>query len=541
MRRLSLLTATGLALVLPGCAAEDPAQTTADDTGGTTEVDEESEEAGTGGTTAVSDESSTGTNEEFVPYPARGITITEVYANHGVHVPIYRDGAWVDGQGRNAELIKNRNTLIQALWTVEPGFEPRKIQAKLTLFLPDGTTQVATQNRMVTGDSVPTKLDSLAYFITPAEFMQPGVKFQWELFETAPGYEDLPEPEQVAYPETPGFVGIEQSEMKLRAMLVPVHHDLGADCPAAPEITEEHVEVFHDQLFMQNPAAEVEIAVREPIAYTNSLKSFGNLLGTLAEQRAADGADPAYYYYGVVRPCDGGPDGVGGQAIDIPSFPSQSNAWSRVAVGRWYSGSITSTANTFVHEVGHNQGRRHIYCNGSEGGTDPSYPYEGGDIGVWGFEALEPYGLHSPNNAKDYMTYCGNTWVSDWGWTKVVPFIREITSWETEGVAPDPAQPILVGLVEPHAGEEHWFVTTGNTVGRAPGLVDSVEVETPDGVRTLPTTIGSMGDHDAYNLVIALPEDLEIESIRSMTHLRAGERIPVRSLSVQGQKLMLAP
>jgi hypothetical protein len=241
----------------------------------------------------------------------------------------------------------------------------------------------------------------------------------------------------------------------------------------------------------------------------------------------------------VVRPCDGGPDGVGGQAISIPGFPTQTNGWARTAVGRWYS-SLSSTANTFVHEVGHTQGRAHIYCSGEEGGTDPSYPYEGGDIGTWGFGVLD-FSLHTPTNGKDYMTYCGNTWVSDWGWSKVVPYIREITTWSfADAVNPETTgSRILVGLFDEQSGEEHWFVTEGTVEGRAANPADTFEFVSADGMaRRLPSTLQSMGD-GGYNVAVPLPDDLVFDSALAVTRWHGDKASPIENISVRGQRLQL--
>lgn len=460
---------------------------------------------------------------EFEPYPARGITLVEAYANQGVSVPILSAGAqWVDGSGRNAVLVKGRNTLIRGYWQLDPDFEPRELEAKLTLFFSDGTTEEASKRIMVERDSVATDLDTNAWFVVPGELIEEQMKFQIELLETDWGYEELPEPEHVGYPTEPSYLGIESTDMRLEVVLVPVDHDLGPECPEPPVIDEAALEWLSNALYQQNPVQEVELSVRDTWTYTSSMNSFSPLLGALAELRAADNAPADVYYYGLVRPCDGGADGVGGQAISIPNFPSQDNAWTRVAMGRFYS-SLTSTAETFVHEIGHTQGRAHIYCNGSEGGTDPTYPYEAGDIGTWGFGVLD-FSLHTPTNAKDYMTYCGNTWVSDWGWQKVVPFIEEITSWDLSAEPAPEQNRLLVGLFDDDGVAQSWFVTSGSTWGRAANPADVFEIEGPDGSELVASTLEPMGD-GGYNVVVELPPNIPLHpDAVEITRIRNGQR-----------------
>ncbi|MEM9459877.1 MAG: hypothetical protein AAGF11_37220 [Myxococcota bacterium] len=466
---------------------------------------------------------------EFEPYPARGIRLTEVYADHGVSVPVVVDGQWVDGDNRNAVLIRGRDTLIRGFWALDPDFEPRPVQGRLTLSYPDGTQEVATKIFEVEGPSVPADLDTNVYFIVPGEMLVPGVRFQIELLETTDDLRDTPEPPQAAYPPEPSLLGIEGVEMVLNVVIVPIDHDIGPGCPEPPEVNEQELEFLSEQLFMQNPVERVEIERRDTIAYTSGLGSFGGLLSFLADLRVQDGADPAAYYYGVVRPCDGGPSGVGGQAISIPGWPTVNNAWTRTSVGRW-TNSLSNTANTFVHEVGHTQGRRHVACNGNEGGVDPSYPYPSGNIGVWGFGSFD-FTMRSPSS-KDYMTYCGNTWVGDWGWGQVAPFIREISSWGAAGAVPSMGQ-VLVGLVDPNGGDrvghEAWFVAPGDTQGLVRRGSEALTLVSDQGRSTrVEAIVTPMGEGEAYAVVAPLPPELDIARQVEISRQHAGQRREVR-------------
>lgn len=505
-------------------------------TSGESQSDAGSADAGTSG---ADESSSTAVEPEFEPYPARGVRLSEVFANQGVGVPIVRDGQWVDGSGRNAALIPERTTLIRGYWDLDEGFEPRIIMARLIITYVDGTQEIADRTFEVDGPSQPHDIDSNMYFVIPGELLPVGVKFQIELYETEYGYENEPEPEQYAYPPQPGFLGVEDKDLALKIVLVPVRHDAGPECPEAPEVTDDEMQYLSDQLFMQNPVQRVEIERREPATYSGSLNSFSPLLGFLADLRAQDNADPAAYYYGVVRPCDGGADGVGGQAISIPDFPTLDNAWTRVSMGRWY-GSLSSTANTFVHEVGHTQGRRHVYCNGEEGGPDPSYPYEGGDLGVWGFGILD-FTLYTPTNGKDYMTYCGNTWVSDWTWGKVLPFIEEITGWGAADVSPNAERRVLVGLVDPTAGEETWFITQGAAEGIVTDGSEPVHLSIPGvGERTLDGVYGPMGDGDSYVVAVDMPPEIPLSTELQLTREHEGQMLQISEIRSGSDTLSFA-
>lgn len=70
------------------------------------------------------------------------------------------------------------------------------------------------------------------------------------------------------------------------------------------------------------------------------------------------------------------------------------------------------TAMTAAHEIGHNFGRRHAPC-GNPNNVDPHYPYPDGSIGVFGVDTLDVE-LLNPDQTRDFMSYCGPEWVSDY-------------------------------------------------------------------------------------------------------------------------------
>lgn len=109
----------------------------------------------------------------------------------------------------------------------------------------------------------------------------------------------------------------------------------------------------------------------------------------MSQLRTTKGTDNNVYYYGLFDSCNGciGDGGLGGGctvglAANITGA-DPSDARDRAAVGQL----IGNPARPLC-TIGHTQGRQHVYCAGAgvqAQGTDPSYPYEDGRIGVWGF------------------------------------------------------------------------------------------------------------------------------------------------------------
>jgi hypothetical protein len=170
--------------------------------------------------------------------------------------------------------------------------------------------------------------------------------------------------------------------------------------------------------------------------------------------RFNDFAEPNEYYYALINICAGGVDGAAGIAPGTPG-PTKGNGPARVSTGVWTS--LGSASGTFVHEVGHNQGRPHAPCGGPDG-PDPNYPYANARIGAWGFDIVGQQ-FKNPNNYVDYMSYCNPDWVSDYNYSLIHNQVRILTSWDYE--APEPDLPVveqLHGLLREDGTEQWWTI-----------------------------------------------------------------------------------
>lgn len=434
---------------------------------GATEVVTETESADDVDTTAAPPE----------PGLARGgIEVDWVQANQGVGVAIGADGGEVGPSGRAAPLIQNRLTLIRAFWTVPDDWVPREIEGRLIVTWPDGAEETAVDSKVIEADAFEGDLGRSFFWGLMADQVVPGLQYRVELYETSLDHEDIPmggtPPTLPVAEDTTAFVGIEDSYQVLKVVVVPFNYNDGGDCVTTPDTSEETMQLFQDLMYMQNPLERLDFTLHEPIDWNEPLTGFFQLNSFMAGLRFDEGAPPETYYYGLVDVCDTDLGGAGGQAIDIPSDPvNPDSASGRVSSG--LSLGADWSAETFVHEVGHSQGRRHVTCNGEEGGPNPSYPHEGGDVGEWGFGVID-FGLRHPTFYKDYMTYCHPTWVGTWGWNRVYPVIRGLSEWDEGGgpVAPpeggthaapasDPySGSMLLGTIGPN-GEEEWITVPG--------------------------------------------------------------------------------
>lgn len=475
------------------------------------------EEPGTAGTESESASEPTTTEPvaPFEPTPALGgIEIEWVEANQGIGVAIGRDGEGVGGSDRTSYLLQNRLTLIRAFWRKLPDdWTPREIEARLIISgYPDGE-KVFKHKTLVDAPSFVGNLEQSFYWgLMPAEVI-PGLKYRIELWETEKGYAllDPPPPPGAVAPNLPlsgnTFIGIEDSYQTLKITIVPYHYNFGG-CNTKPDLSEATMKKFETFMFMMNPVERLDITIHEPVVWESELTQFGQLNQFMVDLRQQDGAPPETYYFGYVDVCSNGLGGAGGQAIDIPSGALKNDAWKRISSGLSLPNNSDYAAETFVHEVGHSQGRYHIACSG-EAGTDNTYPHQGGDIGEWGFGIIN-FKLYHPTVHKDYMTYCHPVWASTFGWNKVYPIIEELSSWELEGApAPDDDSAILLGMVYPD-GTESWITTPGAVDRTNLSAVQSVEfLAGGDKLAVHAAEVRPQPDSDVVNIVVPLPDGFD--------------------------------
>lgn len=476
----------------------------------------------------------TGEPEPFVPYPVRGgLEIDWMEANQGVGVAIGRDGAGVGGNDRTSYLIQKRVTLIRAFWKTPPAdWTPRKIEGRLTVKYPDGTELVQSSKVMVDGDSFIGNLDRSFYWGLMADQTVPGISFHVELFETGPGFEDLPEganPPRLPYTgEAP--VGIEKSDQVMKVTLWPFNYNFGG-CNTSPDISEETMQLFQDQMYMMNPLDKLEFTIHAPVDWNKELTDFNQLNQYMSGQRAEEGAEPERYYYGLIDTCSGGVGGAGGKAFGIPQGGKVSDAYQRVSSGLSIKDDEWSSE-TFVHEVGHSQGRYHVNCSGEEGGPDNSYPWNKGEIHDWGFGVLN-FLLYHPTVHKDYMTYCHPVWASSWGWNKVYPIIRNLSSWDDAG-APKPDAldigSVLVGSLYPD-GTSTWITVPGGVNDEDISAVHSVELEIAGEVVQQPAAYLPQPEGEVALLVTKLPA--RWDEVTKITRVAGPARFAVERRAIE--------
>jgi hypothetical protein len=486
----------------------------------------------TSSTTAVADDTgtstsssdggpldSTSTGPEPAPLEfAQGIRLDRLTANQGVQVELVRDGLEVSLRDRTARLVSGRTTLLRAFWSLHADFTPREIIGRLVADYPDGTQLVQDFPLLVEGDSNDGGT-SFQWLLQPEQVV-PGIEYRVRLLEPDPALAtgEVSDPPPILPLPGVGTLALHDAPLQLRVELIPVLHQFeGEEC--MPTIADADVQALREGLEQNNAVQEAIFTVGEPMPYVDPIGTsgtgFGPVLTALAQRRAEDDPAPNLYYYGLLDPCDGYPPGLLGQAIGIPPMPSMELAQQRIATGRW-SGSGAAAAETFVHEIGHTQGRSHVLCSGGEAGADVAYPHPQGRIGVWGF-GIHDFQLRSPTGSRDYMTYCSNEWVSDYGWEQTLDVIEVLTSWDAgAGAGATPGAGVLMGALYAD-GSEQWWTAAGGLPPQLATPGAAIQVQHEHGAQTLPAWIYERPDDDTIQVIaprpVALPRVLALELV----------------------------
>ena len=282
------------------------------------------------------------------PPPATNIQVIDVTIDQGIRVPVALNSSVVAQANYNVDVLKDRPGYMRAFYMVADGWTDRNIYAIATIAAP-GLDPIQLEDVKTAYDyECGNEAISLCRyqgtansfnFAIPAEYMQPGLQYKVELFEAAPGHQDDPSVADPVFPSGGGSnpIHVDDSYMKMRVVLVPVYHNVGNDCPAAPDMMAEYAEtgktkldIFGEQLLAHNPADEVEMILHDTMNWSGSLQN-GSLLSGLQQLRAQENAPPEYYYYAVADPCNGNPD-FGG--IAQLGGPTKNAASQRVGWGR---------------------------------------------------------------------------------------------------------------------------------------------------------------------------------------------------------------
>ena len=401
--------------------------------------------------------------DEVGVFARDGIELGSISFDQGVSAVVFERGHPVAPGARDVQLISDRVAFVRATWQVPESWTPREIVAHLTVTDVDGDAVSALSTRFIEGPADLRYPDGAFDWIVPAERMRPASTWSVRLYEAGGARLDALAPPAFHLPKAAGTVGVLHGKHEIDVLVVPIDHQFDGpmECEGPPLLDDARLDDMRDYLGRINPVSRVNLQVRsEPMPWTESAGNLNKILDALSELREQDGAPPHLYYFGAIDPCDWGSTAGFAGLARVPDETTRAFAWKRVAVGdQRIIGH--SSLETFVHEVGHTQERRHVTCKGNEGNPVDDYPNSMGDIETYGFDHVR-WAIHTPTDA-DYMSYCDPTWVGPYGWNQVRPVVAKLTSWKYTDEAAIPgfpgSQTLMVGVYPD--GTSRWWLRRG--------------------------------------------------------------------------------
>jgi hypothetical protein len=275
----------------------------------------------------------------------------------------------------------------------------------------NGATLLSTQTITAPQSAVPTAisegtLNSSWNLLIPAGTMQPGLKILVDVDPTNTVTETSESDNNFPTNGTPLAMDV-RTVPDLNVRFVPVN--ITAD-GSTGNVSVGNVNSYLAATKQVFPLKVVNATVRA--TYTTAAPALQNndgngawsqILSELSALRAADGNTS--YYAGIAHTSYS--SGIAGLGY-VPGRATLS--WDH----------LPSANGVVSHEIGHNFGRRHAPCGGA-GSPDPSYPYAGGVIGVYGYDIVA--GTLKAPTLTDLMGYCNNTWISDYNYKKVMEYM----------------------------------------------------------------------------------------------------------------------
>jgi len=356
---------------------------------------------------------------------AAGVALARVGIMQGVDNTLYRQGANVK---RTVPVIARRDGLLRFYLNIGEQFEDRYLVGVLTLYdAEDEVVETLTETKFVTGRSRTDDLGSSLNFRLDGEQIRPGTELTFELHELdldRPGGN----PEDTSFDSTlqirGGGLNAKVTD-KLTVVILPIRYQADGS-NRLPDTSNPAIREIREAIYALYPTSEVEVRVDEPVDWPEPVSALSgqewtNLLATVSIRAANANEAPNTYYYGLFDPASsirsycrrGCTLGLSTLAVEVEDFP-------RASIGLGFRGAAPGT---LVHEIGHAHGRPHAPCGGAAA-VDRDYPYDNGEVGVWGYSLVSDE-LRAPER-HDMMSYCDPIWISDYNFELLHDRIVEV-------------------------------------------------------------------------------------------------------------------
>ncbi|HTQ06603.1 MAG TPA: MXAN_6577-like cysteine-rich protein [Polyangiaceae bacterium] len=350
---------------------------------------------------------------------AENLTLSRIDAFQSTQISIMTSGAEVPATMRNTDLVAGRETVFRLFVTPGSSFAARDISARVTI-VNDAASDEFFTKQTVSKASTIDDANSTIQVTVPADKITADSQYHVELVECstlASGDAAAPR-----FPTTNDLSLGVRTTGGLKITVIPI--SIGGK---APPTDDTFYDQFRSYMLAMYPITAITISAGTGITFAApsgsdwSQLDWNGMLDSVRSKRQSDAPAADVYYFGMIMPTDTFQQFCGrGCTAGIGFVAQQNDAGHRAAVGIGWSGAQAQV--TMAHEVGHNHGRNHAPCvpqGESISGVDPYYPYQGGAIGVWGYNSNLKM-LLNPTGVTDIMGYCSDQWISDYTYDGLV-------------------------------------------------------------------------------------------------------------------------
>jgi hypothetical protein len=354
-----------------------------------------------------------------------GLEISKIAVTQAVQISLMEN--WSSIADRNAPVVQDRAGLLRIFVTRQPSWSNREVHALADFSSTIASVSALSVTQTVSSDSTDASLSSTLNIEIPKEYFAGDLEFKVSLLEVGQG-SGSGDATRAVWPESgTGVFGEESAGGNLELVIIPIQYDADGS-GRLPDISDSQRALIAEYFYRHYPIPNenINLSVGDVFPWNSAVNADGSgwdaLLSAVLELRLARGATDKQYYYGMFSPANG-LDGYCefGCVLGLSYVADSPGGGAPLAaIGLGYQGE--SAPATMIHEVGHNHGRLDAPCEAGE--ADPNYPYNGGSIGVWGYDLVEK-SLYNPNNIIDFMGYCQEQWVSDYTYRGLFSWIQE--------------------------------------------------------------------------------------------------------------------
>jgi hypothetical protein len=342
---------------------------------------------------------------------AQNLTISQIAVYQTVKIAIMRSGSEVAPAMRNTDVITGKDALFRVFITAGAGFTKRELSARVFVQRPDGV-QLFHSKATLSGSSQEGDLTTSFQIKIPKGALSVDARYAVEIVEC--GASVAAAATAARFPAGDGVALGARDTGVVKIRIIPMQVN-----SMVPDTSEAGLKVYRDRFMALYPISDVQFTVAPPMTFQSATQWAQNL-DRMRQQRQADKPAADVYYYGLLKSANTFREFCGGGCTAgigyVPTGNSANQAAQRVALGIGFADA--ASADTMTHEVAHNHGREHAPCGQGIEGVDPDFPYMGGQIGVYGYDA-QTEKLIAPDRT-DLMGYCNNKWLSDYTYDAIL-------------------------------------------------------------------------------------------------------------------------